>query len=187
MAWILAGVGAVIGVSYIYDVVSDAVKPFYDYIEKEEKDAEQRILEEIRQEDIERKKTGHKNRDMIREKYHIKDRKITRIINNTEEVCTIIFVNHHHAKNEEAAISWSKHYNYFDGQVMNKMNTKKEILGVSNTYELIDRELNDYYIVIKCTDKFSVLEKGNKGNITVSSLFEIKQEAVDLSCKWQVF
>ncbi len=195
MAWLLAGVGAAIGIGYLYDVmttkVNEVTKPLYDYKEKEDKDSEQRILEELRQEDIERKKEGHKKRDIVREKYVLKERNTTQIINNTEEVCTIIFVNYHHAKNDQEAITWSKQVienKYFDGQVMNKMNTKKLKLGVTNTYELIDRELNEYYIVVKCSDKFSVLEKNIKGNITVTSLFEIKRsDGVDVSCKWRPF
>jgi hypothetical protein len=195
MAWVLAGLGIGMGVSYLAssakEMWDDTTKPFYDKLEKERQDSDERLKEDIRQQQIERKKTGFKARDVIIGKYNIeKHCGIIKLFNNSDHICWVIFVNHYNAKNKDDAIVWAMkniRMDYFDGQLLNKINTKKICLGVNNEYEMIQNEIDEYFVVLCVDGKFMVLSKNNidRDTIKVKNVFELKYDngGVDLGCK----
>lgn len=197
MAWLLVipivGAGAVYAGNAISEFWDETTKPYYDWRARENKDTEERIMEDIRRNDIERKKERYRKNDMIRQKYNIGvqkeepptfpimlvslvcdtndnkpmkkiDNKITTFINNSDDVCYLIFVNHHYATNKNEAIIWAEKkmkFELFDGQVFNKLSTRKECIGVDNRYDLIGDEFNEYFIVLNVGDKYFVLDNKN--------------------------
>lgn len=187
MAWLLLGGIGLVGTAYLTSEAKEfwdkTTKPLYDKIEKENKDSEERIKEEIRQADIERKKKLYKSHNDIRTKYNIKPKPIIILNNNTEEICTVIYVNHYMATNKDDAIRWAKkniNRDYFDGQVLNKLSTKKIDVGVNNSVELIARELEEYYIVLHINDKYIIFDQVKDAKI--NDLFK-NDTQVDLGCR----
>ena len=122
MAWLLLvpiiGGGALYAGNAIGEFWDETTKPFFDWRTQENKDTEERIMENIRYDDIERKKERYRKNNIIRQKYKIGDKKeelptllsyindnndtkpiqkqnkLTTFINNIDDVCYLIFVNH---------------------------------------------------------------------------------------------
>lgn len=192
MAWLLlvpiVGVGAVYVGNAVSEFWDETTKPFFDWRTQKNKDTEERIVENIRYDDIERKKERYRKNDIIRQKYKIGDKKelksfsllsyidnndtkptkkqnkLTTFINNTDDVCHLIFVNHYNAKDKNEAIMWAEKkmkFELFDGQVFNKLNMRKECIGVDNRFDLIKEEFDEYFIVLNVGDKYYVLDKDN--------------------------
>lgn len=191
MAWLL-GLGALAGGGYLISVVDDYVtektKPMYDYFENEKVDEIERIKELSRQEqinDIKHKKVFH---DELRTKYNLSGSGFILLNNNTNEVCYVVYVNHYSAKNKEEAIMWAKKVvdmEYFKLGLSNKLNTKKEYIGVHNNLQFIQKEFDDYYIVLAIGDKYVIFEKPTEKNLNISKLLQIKNEHdVDTQCRW---
>ncbi len=179
MAWLLVGAGA-IGTAFLTNEVvnfyNHITKPIEKYIEKENKDSHERILEEIRQNDVNRKRNALIKYNKIRTKYNLNEKHGKLITNHSDDICYLIFVNHYHALNEEEAILWAMKVikmDYFDGEVFNKKNTKVEVIGVNNQYELILDELKEYYVILYCNNQYTLVKND----------VEIKfNNKIDLTC-----
>jgi hypothetical protein len=171
MAWLLLGgvalgAGTYLGVkaNELYD---EMTKPIYDYFEKADKDAEQRELEIMRQDKIERTKEMHKNHDEIRNKYNLKKKNVIKLINNTSNVCDVIYVNHYNTKNSDDAITWAKQVvdiKYFEWGLYNKLNTKKVVMNTLSSIDLIKNEFDEYFIVLHVNNRYVVLDKDDLVN-----------------------
>jgi bifunctional DNA-binding transcriptional regulator/antitoxin component of YhaV-PrlF toxin-antitoxin module len=192
MAWLLA-IPAVAVAGYVgyeanklYEYVTD---PIYAYFKKEDEDKEQRILEEIRQESVERTKKMYDKHDEIRKQYNLKSKDVVKLINDSNNKCTIIYVNKYSAKDGKEAITWAKQVmdiNYLESGLSNKMNTKKVTLKMDTDIMIIAKEIDEYFLVLHLNDKFVLLDKidfENK-NIYVKSKFAIKDDSVEIDgCK----
>lgn len=192
MAWLLAGGALLAGGSYVLSEVSDfydeKTKPLYDYFEKSKMDEIEREKENKRQEqinDIKKKKIYH---DELRTRYDIKGSGFIKMVNNMEDVCSIIFVNHYQAKNEEEALAWAKKVNdisYVELGLFNKLNTKKEVIGVNGYLDMIPKEFEDYYVVVCVNDKYKILNKPENKQINLKKLYNQTEEHTnDTQCKW---
>lgn len=193
MAWILAGVGLAYAGTVVTDWWDSATKPMYDYIDKENTDAVEREREKLRQLQIERIRGKNMENGEIRDKYGIKKKEQIILVNNSEEVCDIIYANHYKSKNKEGAITWAKKMvdmKYTDGELLNKMSTKRVKLGVRGNLELIKNEFIEYYIVLHINKQFFVIDIDDcvDGKIMVKNKIKLKEEnMVDLKCTISLF
>ena len=195
MAWLFAG----LGVAYIYSEASDAydkaTAPIKDYFEQINKESEQRENEVMRQNSIIKLKEGVSERNQIRKQYCISSKSntkmSTRLINNTKSYCEIIYVNFDRANNNNEAIDWSRKVllSGFD-DMLNKSNTKKEVINTSDELLLIKKEFDEYFIVVysERKNKFIVLDKLDLQlpEINLKDKFKQKKpinDKVDMGCR----
>lgn len=193
MAWLLLvpiiGGGAVYVGHELNEWYEKTTKPLYDYLDKENKDSEERLMEQIRSNTIDQKKETYKRNDCIRNQYGIKSPgKFIPFVNNTDNVCNLIFVNHYYAPTKEQAVEWAKKYmamDLFDGQVLNKKNTKVVCIGVDNKYDLIKEEFDEYTIVYNSGDVYKVLNNPSNQErvIKCDEILNIKESSTDMGCK----
>lgn len=161
--------------SETYDNVT---KPIYEYFDTADKDKDERLKEEIRQESIDKIKKKYENDNKVREKCGMKTKKYgTTIINNTDFPCTIVYVNMYFGITHEKAIEWAKkviNVNYIEIGVLNKLNTKKTILPPNSNISIIGKEINEYFIVLNIQDQFIVLNKINLNDesVIIKDLFK---------------
>lgn len=197
MAWLLLGGIGFAAVTYIGSKINDAyegvTKPINNYIEETNKDALERDLEEKRQLKMDRTIEMHKMHNEIRDKYKIKkENTIIKLTNNTENVCDIIYVNHYNANDKNEAISWAEKVlegKFFEGGVLNKRKTKRDIIGMSSSIELIKNHFEEYFIVVHTDDnKYFVLDKNDakSDEIKIKNKFNLNNNnnGVDFLCKW---
>lgn len=192
MAFLIGIVGAV-GTAYLVSETKEwwdkTTKPIYDKIEKENKDSEERIIEQLRQERVSRTKNMRNTHDTIRRQYNIKKHGSTiTLVNNCEELCYVVFVNHYSASNKDEAVTWAKKcidMDYFDGQVLNKTTTKKITIGCSNEYDIIKEEIDEYFVVLCIENTFIVLDDTDKYTnvIKIRNRFDLKSTDVYIGCK----
>jgi hypothetical protein len=195
MAWLLGIGAAVVGGSYLVSTVSgyigDKIKLLYDS-EKSATDALQRELEEKRQEQHDAIKKKHVYHNELREKYHLHPSSSTKITNDTEYECRVVYVNHYRASNEQEAIKWAKNVlqtSYLALDVLNRLNTKTIVLDILEMMDIIIQEQKEYFIVLCVDDHFKVLNSDdyNGKNISVYNKFHLKSKDhdVDIQCsKW---
>ena len=124
--------------------------------------------------------------DTLRVKCNIDGSGFIQLMNNTNDVCYVVYVNHYYAKSKEEAITWAKKVidiNYFELGLSNKLNTKKECIGVNNSINMIEQEFAEYYIVLFVNNKYIVCDLPKSKEIKISTLFDAKHD-VDVQCKW---
>lgn len=177
MAWFIGGLIALGAGGYIFNEMKNKVnaltQPLYDYIDKEKRDAEQRECELRHQQHIQSVKELRARHDAIRKQYALPPRTQNILINNTYDVCYIYYVD----KSREDPIAWVNiilQENLFDGQVLNKRNTPRAIMGVDTRLEIIKEELKLYHIVINWGKDCRQLETDN-GELTITELFGRKK------------
>ena len=193
MAWLLVGgAGAVVAyltyeASNLYDT---ATKPMYDYFEKQERDKLEKHQEEIRQQNIERTKKMHNKNNKIREQYGLKiPKNHIKLVNDTQYTCSLVYVNHYQATSNNEAITYAKQVidnssKYFNN-IFSTTKTKTIIIPPNSNVELIQREFNEYYLVILVDDKFDVLNYNKNMNNQISIKKSInKDDSVDLACRF---
>ena len=175
MAWILAVVATPFALTYIGDKITDTyneyTKPLYKASDDLDKYYEEKEIERRRQIQIERTRIRHEKNDKIREQYNIK--KSHYCINNTDNVCNIIYVSKYYATNEQEAIYHAK-------QTLSKglfsFNlTKYETIGVDCRIDILQCVMKEYFIVINSNDKFVVLNENEK-EIRLKNKFGIQNE-----------
>ncbi len=186
MAWLLA-IPVAMYVSYeITEWYDRTTKPVYDYFKKEDKDSVERCWEEMRQDQSQRKRSTAVRNNEIRKKYDLVEKHGLIVKNDTEDVCFIIYVNDHFATNDNDALLWAQKVmdmDYFDGDLLNKRNTRKDSLGVDNSKDLLKYELEEYRVVLCCKIKENVNEYGYKiikkecaGTLSIRELFTRSRE-----------
>lgn len=195
MEWLLLTGGAVAAGTYVLNEIDNVYQkhigiPVSNYIKKEKTDSDERLQEEIRQVQMERKKEQYKNHQNLRNQYNLKPKNNVVLINNSEDVWDIIYVNHYKAVTKAEAIVWAKkkiESTLFDGEVMNKLSTKKITLGVTGNIEIIESEWREYFIVLHYNNDYIVLDRNKIKNnqIKISQLFESDIiNTTDVQCKW---
>jgi hypothetical protein len=190
MAWLLLGIPAAAAVGYVgYEankLYESFTAPIYDYFKKEEEDKNNRILEEIRQDSIDRTNKMYEKHDGLRERFKLKSNgNIIKLINNCNVMCTVIYVNKYLAdNNEKGAIEWAKKVidiTYVELGLTNKISTKKSILKPNTDIKIIPLEIKEYFIVLHLNNKYIVLDKIDfeNININVKDTFTIKNNSAD--------
>ncbi len=189
MAWILGGVVAAMTVYKIDEVYDNFTQPIHNYFKKEEEDKNERILEEIRQESVDRTKKLHTKYDGIRKEHNLDSKRIDiKLINDSKNTCTIVYVNKYHAKDKDMAIDWAKKvidFKLIEDGLRNKLKTKKITLLANSNVTIVQTEINEYFIVLNIKDKFEVLNKNDYSDINISIMnkFTLKDDSVDIGCK----
>lgn len=193
MEWLLLGGGAVITGSYLLNELDNIYQkhigiPVSNYIKKEKNDSFEREQEELRQLQMDRKKERYNHHQHLRNQYNLKPKYNVQFINNSENVWDVIYVNHYKAASKAQAMTWAKkkiENHLFDGEVMNKLSTKKLTLGVTNSIEIIESEWDEYFIVLHSNNDYIVLDRNNIENnqIKISDLFQC-DVIEDIQCKW---
>ncbi len=190
MAWILGGIAAGMAVYKIDEIYDSIAQPIHNYFKKEEEDKNGRIMEDIRQDSIDRTKKLHTRYDVIRKEHNLDSKRIDiKLINDSKNTCTIVYVNKYLAKDKDAAIEWAKKvidFKLMEDGLRNKINTKKITLQINSDVSIVQTEINEYYIVLNMGDKCEVLNKHDYTdiNISITKKFTVKDDSVDVDCKF---
>lgn len=182
MAWLLFGGGIGAGASYVASEISDLYdktsKSINDLIDETKQEYINQENEAKRQEKINNYKKSHEKSNKIAGEYGLKQRNRVKIINDSEEICDIIYVNHGRAKNPNDAILWAKQE--LSANVFNRKNTKIDQLTPSTNMEIIPTEINEYTIVLHTKNQFVVLNKidYDSKNIMVENKFKLTQGSI---------
>ncbi len=92
------------------------------------------------------------------------------IYNNTEDVVDIIFVNKDRGTTEHDIIYWCQQV--LKESFFTRTNTKRDIIGVSNHYHIIQSEIREYTIVLHINCKFVLLTQEDfKNQVTMKDKF----------------
>jgi hypothetical protein len=187
MAWFaLIGLGG-LAISYVgseaVDSYNNLTKPYYDWLEERKQRQIEEEEEERRQKSIDRIKKMYIIHDEIRTKYNIgtNKNKLT-ITNNSEQICTFIFV----PKNIDDPIKHAQ--KLLKDDKLSKMTHK--IIGVSNNIILITKEFEEYHVILHCDNKFIKIESDplDFDKIKVKDLIKVNDNAIDVGCsKFSLF
>lgn len=179
MSWIVGilGVGAVAYVgNKIYETYDYYIQtPINDRIEQINKDLDEKATEELRQEKIRRSKELYTKNNQLRNKYNLPGKKLlTKVINNTDDLCSIVYVSDYNAKNNDEAIIHAK--TVLKSRFFNT--TRWETIGVNCNIDIIEYEIKEYFVVIGCVDKFIVLDENDftSEEIRLKNRFNLKSE-----------
>lgn len=176
MAFMLAGgLVATYLVSSISDAWDSATKPIYDYIDAKKKESEDYTAEQMRQGRISHRKELLEKNNKTRAQYHIAEKNVTELINDTGSQCSVMFVNHEQANNITDAMKCLEP-------------ALTTVLAPNESVKLIQLEFEEYFIFLSMHGDVIVLtqDKFGKETISVQSLVTMKHidNAVDMECKW---
>lgn len=176
MAWVLAGgFVAAYGISLISDAYESATKPIYDYFDARRKANENYTAEQIRQSNIARRKKLLENNNEIRNTYNITKKNITKLTNDTNSECLVMFVNHEQALNVNDAIKCTEP-------------ALTCSLSPNDSMNLIRMEFEEYFILLSIRGDIIVLSVNEIGKeeINIKNLTNTKHidNDVTIDCKW---
>lgn len=185
MAWILAGIGAMIIGSEISDTYDTHIgKPISNFINDRNRESFINDKEIARQERIRNSKKKKGNNNEIASKYGVKIKDVN-INNNTENIVDVIYVNHDRGENSEKVIAWATYVT--TAGFFNRTNTICNTLTPYSEIKLIKLEIEEYAIVLHMNDKYLILDKSDfdMKNISVKDKFRVKNDIYnDMQCKW---
>lgn len=185
MAWVLAGIGAMMISSEISDTYDTHIgKPISNFVNERNRESFINEKEIARQQRIINSKKKKSNINMIACKYGVKNKNVF-INNNTENIVDVIYVNHDRGENSEKAIAWATYA--MTAGFFNRTNTIYTTLTPYSKIELIKIEIDEYIIVVRVNDKYMVLDKSDfdMKNISVKDIFSVKNDIYnDMQCKW---
>jgi hypothetical protein len=195
MAWILLGVGAVAlgwAGSAIADVYDSATKPIYNFFDEREKEKEIYEREARRQVLINDVKDKREKSNQAVSKFVDIDNYQIKLINNTEDPCSVVYVNHDRAITSDDAIKWAKRE--LNAGMFEKSNTKIETLSPDAKIIFIQLETKEYTIVLNVGSTFVVLNQNDFNNkkIFVKEKFNLEEAQADTNCrglfdlKWKI-
>ena len=192
MAWVLIGVA---GAAVIYEIASEmfsdayrrTTQPIRNYFEARANNAEIDAREAVRQQHVEQAKRRHqKNVERFSQYTHAVHQGIITIINNTEIVGQVLYVNRDREPTPQAALQWAQRAMQVD--LLHRTNTVITTLGVDNQVELIAMERQEYTIILHCNGRWKALNDDDYAAtpIMVKSVLEMQEVPdVEVQCsKW---
>jgi hypothetical protein len=194
------GIGTYV-ISEVNEIATNIHTKVSNYFTKEADDQLARAEELDRQQRI---KNAHETYDRnyaLLSKYKSSNSNKIIIKNNTEQECTIIFVNAYFGnsnstsfytmenvskKDANRAIEWAKiviEGNNFNGDYLNQKSTRVEILYPNKELSLLPIEFREYSIVVKYGSSYKIIEQSSQ---TIKSIFGLEKEDVytDCECKF---
>ncbi len=183
MAWLLGGVVGTVFISYVANETAEAYdqyisKPVKNYLDERQKEAFINACEMQRQSRISERKIKKEQVIDRLVKINVAVKKLS-IYNNTEDVVDIIFVNKDRGTTENDVVSWS--HKVLKESILTRTNTKRDMIGVSNHYHIIQSEIREYTIVLHINGKFVLLKQEDfKNQVAVKDKFYTTNH--DVSC-----
>lgn len=185
MAWLLGGVVGTIFVGYVVNETAEAYdnyisKPIKNFFDERQKESFINECETQRQLRITEKKIKKENTINRLAKINVNVKQLT-IYNNTEDVVDIIFVNKDRGTTKNDIIYWSQQV--LKETFFKKTNTKRDMIGVSNYYHIIQSEIQEYTIVLHNDGKFVLLNQEDfKNQVMIKDKFYTTDNP-DINCK----
>lgn len=194
MAFILAGIGGMIALAGVYELIDNTgkmiddniTKPIQEKWDKYNKDREEYVIEEVKQEQHAHTKARYEKHDQLRKQYKLKERSQVLLHNDSMETCYLVYVTHHLANTKHDAKEWAKKVmkvDYFSGDYFNRTQTRIETIISDQKLEIIEDEWNRYYLVLVYLNQYYIIDHSvlSVNDIVFS---KAKHDDVDIPCRW---